>query len=243
MKTKSRERLAAEAAIIKDPALPDRYFMETYKLSKASIANIRKDLRARGVIPGSRRTSGGVEAILTDPRMTAETVLPQESAPLPPITSTELATLGLDTELTDENDEATRKMLLSRCRSIALDPDTHPDTVLTASQVYIKLKDAVRAKSLGPGKPVTHEDAVARLGRLMSAVGPEIVSEAITSAFGGPNATKSSGPAQPADSPDTSPEAVTASSTPGSEAGTTLDAGPRGLSDVGRAISTDEHPN
>lgn len=221
---KSDERRDAEAEMIRRPDRPDRYFRETFKLSQPSVSNIRRELRDRGLIPPSRRASktlGRVETLLTVDSPAASTganpVSPQEPAsPLPTITPSELLAIGA-TEFSDEDDEETRKKLLSRCRAIALDPGMHPDTVLSASQVYIKLKDAVRAKSLGPGRPLSHEDAVARLARLMAACGAEIVHDAITSAFGGTNAAKSSGSEEPVHSPDSASAAVGPASTSGSD--------------------------
>jgi hypothetical protein len=241
MAPKSDARRDAEAEMIRRPDRPDRYFRETFKLSQPTVSNIRRELRERNIIPPSRRggnpLSGRVETLLTvDPSAASvdeRPVSPQEPAsPLPSITPTELLAIGA-TEFTDENDEETRKKLLARCRAIALDPGMHPDTVLSASQVYIKLKDAVRAKSLGPGRPLTHEDAVARLARLMSACGPNIVHEAITSAFGGTNAAKSGGSTEPVHGPDPAPAASGPTSPPGSDPSPNPNEGSGRPSDMG----------
>lgn len=239
MAKKSEKTLACEEEMIQFPERPNKYFMDKYGLSKPTMSLIRRELRARGVIPESRRSplsSREVETLLTSPAgasPAAAGVSPQDDAPsLAVITPAELAALGA-TEFTDENDEETRKKLLARCRAIALDPGMHPDTVLSASQVYIKLKDAVRAKSLGPGRPLTHEDAVARLARLMSACGPTIVHEAITSAFGGTNAAKSSGSTVAVHSSDPTPEALGPARAPGSDPRTDPDEGSGRPSDVG----------
>lgn len=240
MTQKSPARLAAEAEIARDPNRPDKYFMDTFGISKPLVSIIKRTLRERGIIPPPRRGRKPlreVETLLTESHSPASgeksPVKPQDDAPsLSIITPAELAALGA-TEFTDENDEETRKKLLARCRAIALDPEMHPDTVLSASQVYIKLKDAVRAKSLGPGRPLTHEDAVARLARLMSACGPTIVHEAITSAFGGTNAAKSSGSTVAVHSSDPTPEALGPARAPGSDPRTGPDEGSGRPSDVG----------
>lgn len=240
MAEKSPERLAAEAEMVLNPDAPDKYFADKFKISRPTVSLIRRYLRERHLIPPSRRgrnTLGKVEPILAG-HLTAASAdpvpaPPQESAaPFPSITGEELLSIGVP-EFTDENDEETRKRLLSRCRAIALDPDMHPDTVLSASQVYIKLKDAVRAKSLGPGRPVTHEDAVARLASLMHACGPIIVHEAITSAFGGTNAAKSSGSTVAVHSSDPTPEALGPARAPGSDPRTDPDEGSGRPSNMG----------
>lgn len=89
----------------------------------------------------------------------------------------------LDIDINNLDDESIRKKLLKGIIAIAFRPGIHPDTQLAATQVWAKLKDMARAKELGPGKPKTREDAVARLTELLIAVGPEIAIAAMTAAF------------------------------------------------------------
>ena len=85
-------------------------------------------------------------------------------------------------ELADE--AATRDALLLQVQRLALDPSLPADLRLSATQVWVKVKDIARAKDLGPGKPLTPEDAVIRLVRLLRAVGPKIALQAFENVFG-----------------------------------------------------------
>jgi hypothetical protein len=141
--------------------------------------------------------------MVTDPSLAA----PPTPSPALPSSPSDL--IALADSVTEEDDEATRKELLKKVRAIALDPTMHPDTVLSAAQAYIKLKDAVKAKSLGPGKPMNRETAIKRLTSLLTAVGPNIALAAFEHAFKGilNNALQPSGSTEPLHAEDAAPEA------------------------------------
>jgi len=84
----------------------------------------------------------------------------------------------------DLDDEETRKKLLREVKRIAFDAASHPDTRLSATQVWLKLKDMAKTRELGPGVPLTRVAAIARLKDLISAVGLEMALEALLLAFG-----------------------------------------------------------
>lgn len=84
----------------------------------------------------------------------------------------------------DLDDEATRKKLLREVKRIAFDPEAHPDTRLSATQVWLKLKDMARSRELGPGQPLTRMAAVARLKDLLSVIGLDISLDALIASFG-----------------------------------------------------------
>lgn len=90
---------------------------------------------------------------------------------------------GEMTDLLDLDDETVRKTILKRVIRIALDPNSHPDSALSAATIWGKLKDMARLADLGPGKPLTRADAVERLSELMRAVGSEIAMQAMYTAF------------------------------------------------------------
>lgn len=90
---------------------------------------------------------------------------------------------GEMTDLLDLDDETVRKRLLKRVIGIALSPNSHPDSALSAATIWGKLKDMARIADLGPGKPLTRGDAVARLSELMRAVGSDISMQAMYVAF------------------------------------------------------------
>jgi len=92
--------------------------------------------------------------------------------------------LDLD-DLDDLDDEETRKRLLREVKKLAFGADTHPDTKLSATQVWLKLKDMAKAKDLGPGRPLTRAVALQRLTSLHAAtLDVSLVIEAALGAFG-----------------------------------------------------------
>ena len=83
----------------------------------------------------------------------------------------------------DDDDEETRKKLLREVRKLAFSPDTHPDTRLSATGVWLKLKDMAKSRTDGPGKPLTRAAATSRLVNLFKMVGPDISIAAMYEAF------------------------------------------------------------
>lgn len=189
------------------PHLPDAAFMAEFGCSRRLVSYVRSELVKSGKIPGGRRASLPME--LAEALMVTDPALAAPTSPPPTLPSSPSDILALAENLTEEDDEATRKELLRKVRAIALDPAMHPDTVLSAAQAYIKLKDAVKAKSLGPGKPMNRESAVTRLTALLTAVGPNIALTAFEHAFKGllNNAIQPSGAEEPLHSKNTTPEA------------------------------------
>jgi hypothetical protein len=146
-------------------------------ISERTVAQARSELAQKDLLPKGRNSS---------PAATS----PANVSLLPPIGDTLLndKTLGAAaegdlTDIFDLDDESIRKKLLRGVITIALTPDVHPDTQLSATTVWSKLKDMARVAELGPGKPVTREQAIDRLSELMSAVGSEISMAAMYKAF------------------------------------------------------------
>jgi hypothetical protein len=94
----------------------------------------------------------------------------------------ELAAM-VDMAVESGDDERIQKLLIKQCIVFALRSDLHPDTRMSASQMWGKLRDMAKAKDLGPGKPKTRKDAVERTRDVLVAVGPEITLEAVHLAF------------------------------------------------------------
>lgn len=86
----------------------------------------------------------------------------------------------LDANLSDEE---VVKRLLRQNLLFASDTSLHPDTRMTASQQWVKLRDLAKEKNLGAGKPVTFEVAVERLGALMLACGADITLAALRATY------------------------------------------------------------
>jgi hypothetical protein len=158
-------------------------------LSEGTISTARRDLVAEGKLPPDRK--------ITKTKLTEKAA--EVPAPLLPQTTAEGMPQGGDTvrdsaamfriaEMIDEsvdkgNDADVVKLLLRQALKFATDPDLHPDTRMSASQMWHKLKDMTRAKDLGPGVPKTRADAVARVRDVLITVGPEITVEAVHAAF------------------------------------------------------------
>lgn len=83
----------------------------------------------------------------------------------------------------ENDDDLTRHRMLVEIKRIFFDTRLHPDTRMSASQIWIKLKDMMRAKELGPGKPMTAELAVDRMVDVMLALGSTLTIKALYKAF------------------------------------------------------------
>jgi len=97
-----------------------------------------------------------------------------------------LRAIAANTDLVDDlvDEAATRDKLLRQVQRMALDPMLPADLRLSATQVWVKVKDIARTKDLGPGPPRTEEEILARLTRLLQAVGPKIALKALNMVFG-----------------------------------------------------------
>jgi hypothetical protein len=89
----------------------------------------------------------------------------------------------LDEVASSDDVEETRKRMLRQVQRFAFDPTLHPDTRMSASQLWAKLVDMQRAKDLGPGKPLTLADAIARATDFCMAAGPNVMVPAFYAAF------------------------------------------------------------
>ncbi len=163
-------------------------------LSDSTIARARRDLVDEGILAPARNAP--VEPVSPPEPVAAQ---PTEGAPSEdksrPVKSTAkgnatpdheaMRTLAemVDTAVNSGDDESIQKMLLKQCLVFAFRPDLHPDTRMTASQMWGKLRDMAKAKDLGPGKPKTRVDAVLRLRDMLIAAGSEITIEAVHLAF------------------------------------------------------------
>ncbi len=82
---------------------------------------------------------------------------------------------GMLDEMADSEDvETTRKRMLRQTQRFIFDPSLHPDTRMSASQLWAKLVEMARAKDLGPGKPLTLAVAIERCEDFMTACGPAV---------------------------------------------------------------------
>lgn len=142
-------------------------------VSERTVAQARSELAQKGLLPSGRNATAPPPA---------EPLLVVKDTVIDDPTMKALAT-GDMSDVLDLDDEEIRKKLLRGVIKIALTPGTHPDTQLSATTVWSKLKDMARVAELGPGKPVDRKTAVARLSDLDTACGLDIAIDALLTAF------------------------------------------------------------
>ena len=147
-------------------------------VSQAVIARMRARLVAEGLLPPARKappTPVPRRSAMPDgePLAKPPTMLDHEAM-------TALAEM-IDTD--DLDDDEVHRRLLKQCLQFAFNPKLHPDTRMSASQMWGKFRDQGRARDLGPGIPVTFEDGVIRLSDMMQACGPKMTVAAVKVAF------------------------------------------------------------
>jgi hypothetical protein len=196
---REHRRGTAKAFLLQHPSASIRQAAQALPgISERTIAQARSELAAAGLLPAGRNRKPSILAGVGVPP------IPPEPVPAPPsegtgdrlLTDDQVIAMadpstGLLDELDGLDDEETRKRLLREVKRLAFSPDTHPDTKLSATQVWLKLKDMAKAKDLGPGKPLTRAAALARLTDLHTAVDDvALVVEAACAAFGPGNVVK-----------------------------------------------------
>lgn len=158
-------------------------------VSERTAAQVRSELAEKGLVtPGRNRVVRPPKqpVILPEPPAPGH-VAPEEPTPttglLDDQTMRRLADPNTSLQDLDLDDDETRKILLREVKKLAFSPLTSPDTRLSATQVWLKLKDMAKSRELGPGKPLTHATALSRLVALLRAVGAEFALAAMYEAF------------------------------------------------------------
>jgi hypothetical protein len=164
-----------------------------------TIARARAELVYEGKLAPSRKKVAPAKDAPSPPASVAPEAepagppAPESTAPGPAPTGGLLDNLAMqqlanliDTAASEEDDTTVHKRLLKQCLLFAFDTRLHPDTRMSASQMWSKLRDQSKARELGPGKPKTRADAVVRLRDMNAAVGVSIWFEAGIAAFGVP---------------------------------------------------------
>lgn len=242
-----KQRDEIKARIMADPSVKNKDLAIEFKCSLRTIATLRNEMVEAGTLLGGRRVAlpTKIADVLKldegEPISVSPTSSSERPTAAPLLTPADLMSFSAESE--DADDENTRKLLLAKVRAIALDPDTHNDTAISAAQAFIKLKDAVKAKALGPGKPLSREGAVARLTNLLTAVGAAIAVAAFERAYGGLIAAQANDGGLPSSSDATNIEQQAASTSlpPGGDDGVAPTSGLSSPSDVGRPVSPDEN--
>jgi len=165
---KSRQ---VEQYFILHPTATLKEVVEITGVSTRTAQTVKTKLMKAGIIPGSSRV-----------RATENPISDASGAVLSPEVAGVLASPDeLDSEIID--DEATQKRMLKEVQNLAFNDNISPDIRMNAMKVWVTIKDYVRAKTLGPGNPLTEEDAITRIIRIMQAAGPKITIQALERAF------------------------------------------------------------
>jgi hypothetical protein len=189
--------LMAKEYLRQNPLHSTEDVMRHVRCSYRTVSTARKELRLAGEVPPSpwdRRSQKEVtEAALAavaeleaDPEKfevtsTAqmleaaeeEAQRPARGLPEPPDEAYHLR---------DMTPDEMKGVLVRLIRNQAMPPQIRIAAIAAKQKLDFEAQDR---NALGPGPPLSREDARDRLGRLMKACGPELVHEAITVAFGG----------------------------------------------------------
>lgn len=194
----------AEAYVLAHPDESKQEQAAGAKVSHTMIAIVRKRLILKGKLQPSRKdpTRYPRRPRAQEPAVEASPAISKPAAMLDHQAMTAMGDMidaveGLD-DLTDDD---VHKRLLKQCLTFAFNSKLHPDTRMSASQMWAKLRDQAKSKDLGPGVPLLFEDAVERARDLMVAMGPEITLAAVNLAFTVKESDASAEAVEPGDAP------------------------------------------
>lgn len=171
-------------------------------VSVTLIAQARRELIAEGKLEPSRKA----DPFAKPPDVAKDLAKPALGPPTRPsrtggtLDHDAMAAIGemVDAMMENGDDTTVQKALIRQCLIFANNPSLHPDTRMSASQMYMKLKSLSQTRDLGPGKPMTRQAAIERLRDLLIAAGPVITRAAINLAF---NRESTNGETNPGTSP------------------------------------------
>lgn len=180
------QKRRAIAYYIAHPDASQKDVMNALKISYNTASSARRSLVAKGILNGHRRGSA-IPPKSDDPPPPPPPKSTEPSAPVPVVkpgetlddtAMREIATVDMALD-DDETDEDAQKRMLAMVKSIVFNPKLHPDTRLTATQVWQKIKERALRRDLGPGKPMTYEAARDRLSDQMTACGLVLTIDAL----------------------------------------------------------------
>lgn len=191
----------AKAFVLANPEMSKRQQVAATGLSETTVARARRELVAEGrlalprnalAVPPYMPQPLDPDAIASeqpreDPPILSVRKSDAQKRKLPPTMLDHEAMIKLaemvEVAVESGDDELIQKTLIKQCIRFALDPSLHPDTRLSASTMWGKLRDMGKSKDIGPGKPKTYEAAVLRLVDMLLACGPEMTIDAVNRAF------------------------------------------------------------
>ena len=198
------QREAARNFLLRNPDASIKEVAKATNMGVRTVARARKQLADENIVAPGRRgrpaksadtysyvpeevvpevpSSPSDEPAPTEVKVAAPVAI-KSSSLLDARALTDLSNM-LDRIEDNEDDAESQKLMLRQVKRMAFDLKLHPDTRMSAMQLWTKLRDMVKSKELGPGKPLTREDALDRLVLLIQAVGPALVLEAMDKILG-----------------------------------------------------------
>lgn len=164
------------------------------KVSDNTVARARRILIEKGLIPESRKKDPVLPTVEMFPEEplhmkgsdASATQPAQDPAPADPGMLDHAAMIAMASmvaqaeELTDEE---VQRRLMRQAQLFAFNPTLHPDTRMSASTLWAKLRDMKKDEAIGPGKPMTLLEAVRRTKDVLLAVGQVVSALAVKEAF------------------------------------------------------------
>jgi len=199
----------ARAYVLAHPHETKRKQAKAIGVSETLIARVRSALVTEGLLAPSRKTQGGLP---TSPRAPSGRSTDEGDAPAAyPGMRDHQAMLALgdivDASSVPDDDAEVHRKLLRQCLSFAFNTELHPDTRMSASQMWAKLRDLGKSSQLGPGAPLTFDAGVERLRDVLVACGPKMTMAAVNLAFDSKESTDGEAKDDQAAPPGGTPEA------------------------------------
>lgn len=162
-------------------------------VNETTIARVRARLIREGLLPASRKGAQSPAAEASTSPAELETAPTRPATPSKPLRGNPSGAFDHDAmvslaAMVDEmvesgDDETIQKRLIKQCLTFAFNPTLHPDTRMSASQMWEKLRSRAQQRALGPGKPKTRADVIARYRDITAALPPDIVLEVINDLY------------------------------------------------------------
>ena len=182
MAQKQKLTKVLRAYILGNPTATAEDIVRNTGASRRTIYYVKQTLVKEGLLPPNRRlneSNAGHEG--TEQPVTPEVIPEYET-----LDNETLQEMADDPDFEEEileADDETKAKILKEAKRIAFDPKIHPDTRMSAMQLWLKIKDVAKSHDLGPGPPRSRDEILERLSRLMRGCGPKISLEAFHTAF------------------------------------------------------------
>lgn len=161
------------------------------KVSDNTVARARRILIEKGLIPESRKKDPVLPTVEMFPDDMKGSDAPvtqpdQDPAPADPGMLDHAAMIAMASmvaQAEELSDEEVQRRLMRQAQLFAFTPTLHPDTRMSASTLWAKLRDMKKDEAIGPGKPMTLLEAVCRTKDVLLAVGQVVSALAVKEAF------------------------------------------------------------